>query len=86
MLITYSKLTGEVLSVSGYRLLNWDRGTIPQDAVDSLEPVEPLSEDQGYFRIYDQGQMKSVWQWRDEEQDLEVVFDGQGEPVGVQPV
>lgn len=80
MLVVYNTSTGEVTGISGYR-----HGVISEENIKAIRPVGPLPERQAYFHIFDPEVIANLWGLVDERARLEVVFDDEGNPVGVRP-
>jgi len=70
LLIAYDKDTFDILSVSGFR------GPVPKEDIDSIQLVS-LPENQKEYRIYDYETIALVWQAKDEQNKIELVFDGE---------
>jgi uncharacterized protein YbbC (DUF1343 family) len=76
MLIIYDEGTKEVISISGFK------GNPTREQIDSIHVIG-LPDSQAEYRIYDTQKINQIWQAKDEQNKIELVFDGEN-PVDVE--
>lgn len=79
MLIVYNKSNGSVVSISGFREIDY----LSKESIDSIKLVDPLPEGQAEYKIYDISLINKIWDAFDRGAVLTVVLDENGNPVGV---